>query len=222
MLRNICLASLAVMICSAACLAEGDKAVEGLITKGLAAHKAGKTHDAIAALQEAILLMQKSQEKGLAGFFPKAPAGWTAGELDSSSAAFGTGEGGATYTTLTQQFTREEDGATVNVSLSNSNQLVEAHKAMAESYKNPEVLKMMNQDPNTKVKLIDKDGWTGWMTIEKDNSAQAIAFSSGCLLTVQVDKGDEATLELFWNAIDHKALAKATVVEAKTKPADKE
>ncbi|MCJ7543278.1 MAG: hypothetical protein MUP47_01725, partial [Phycisphaerae bacterium] len=119
----------------------------------------------------------------------------------------GTGEGGATYTQLTQRFTRKQDGATATVSLTSSNQLIDAQKPLAESYKNPEFLRMANLDPNMKVKLIDQDGWTGWIVIQKEGDAQATALHSGYLLTVQVDKPDEAALDIFWKAIDLKGLA---------------
>jgi len=217
-LRNTCLLSLVVLTFSAVCPGETDP-VESLLVKGLAAHKAGKVQDAIAALQEAVLLLQKSQEKGLAKFLPKAPAGWKGGEVESSSGAVGTGEGGATFTTLTQTFTRIEDEVTAAATLSTSNQLIEAHKAMAESYSNPQVLAMMNQDPDVQVKLISQDGWAGWIMVRKGDSAQAMAMSSGCMVSVQLDKPDEAALTALWNTIDLKGLARATAPQTPSKPA---
>lgn len=220
MFRTITLAAVVLLIPAAICLAEADKDVESLINKGLASYKAGRTNEAIAFLQEVVLLLQRSQEKGLARFFPKAPEGWEAGKLESSSAAIGTGEGGATYTQLTQRFTRKQDGATATVTLSNSNQLIESQRAMAESYKNPEVLRMMNQDPDTKIKLIDQDEWVGWTVIQKDRDAQATALCTGCLLSIQIDKPDEAAVDAFLKATDLKGIAGAAGVSQPTsKPA---
>lgn len=181
-------------------------AVEALIQAGLKAYKDGQTQRAVAALQEAIAQMQKQQEKGLASFFPKAPDGWEAGEIDTQSATFGTGKGSESFTTLNRTYTRKTDQMEVQVSLVNSPQLVESHKAMAEAYKNPAMLKELNADGN-KNKMIERDGWIGWLTVSKDDNATITAFNKSYVLTITVDKPDEAVLNSFWMAIDVKGLA---------------
>lgn len=221
MTRKLIAFSLCLCLAAAVFAAAAADPIEALIAKGLKAYKEGNSQDSIAALQEAILLMQKSKEKDLLACLPKAPAGWEAGKVDSGSTAVGTGEGGMTCTQLSQTFTRKADDARATVTITNSEQLMQAHKAMADAYKNPELVKMMNQDPNTKFKMITQDGWTGWSIIHKDQNAEAVTFSGGYMVNIQISKADEKALDAFWNGTDFKAIGKLKAAEPASKPSGK-
>lgn len=200
-----------VLVCALSCVAfAGDKEavnVEQTIKQALASYKDGKTQDAISSLQKAIAAMQKSQQQGLASFFPKAPKGWKAHELESQAMSMQGTEDNQTYSQLTQRFTRESDDLEVVVTLANASWLIEPQEAVLKSYRNPEVLKMLSADPKVKIALLEKDGWGGWKHIQKDDQAEAIAFCNSCLLTIRVDKADEEVLETFWKSMDLKGLA---------------
>jgi hypothetical protein len=189
-------------------------AIEATIQKGLKDFKDGKSQDAIAALQDAIGMIQKSTAKGLGNFFPQAPAGWEAGELETQSIA-GAGNGKETinYTTMTRTYRKGEE-LSVTISLNTSPLLAEAQKSVMEAYKNPAAKAAMEQ---AGVKLFDKDGWSGWTKVEKDNDAEMTAFCKSLLLNIKVDKADEKVLQQFIGLMNLKALAEsAPAVPAKT------
>ena len=222
MMRKLLIAAGAVMLTAAAAYPQAkDADVESLVQKGLKAYKDGKAQDAIKALQDAIAIIQKSQEKGLAAFFPKPPAGWEAGEIESGSGAISSAgaSGSMSYTHLSRRYTHKadkgEEKLEVTVSMTNSPQLIEPQKAMVETYRKPEIMKAMNMGP-TKFTLIDKDGWIGWKTVDKDSRTQIIALSGGCMLEVSSNKADEKGVDLLFGAIDLKGLAAAQPAKSGT------
>lgn len=183
--------------------------VELLITKGLAAYQAGKSAQALADLQQAIALIQEQLFQSLGAHFPEAPDGWKADKIKSQAMSMGSGQGSGSWTQISRTYTRVSDKIKVTLSLTNSSQLLASQQAAAEAYRNPMMMQMMNQDPNTTAELIDRDGWTGWKIIEKGSKAQIIAFSQLCLLSLDAGKADEEALDTIFNAIDLKALAEA-------------
>jgi hypothetical protein len=203
-----------------------DKDIEGKIESALKDYKTGKTGEAMTALQEAISLMQKSAQKGMAAFFPKAPEGWEAGKLDSQSISSG-GDHTSSWTTLNQNFTRKKDELKVSVSLANSPELIKAQKGMLDAFKNPQMLKMMNADPARQIKLIEQAGWVGVRQVEKakdDNKGKVeiILIIDACMLTLNINSDDEAALDKFFKQIDLKALAAAAPKPKKVEKADSE
>lgn len=183
--------------------------VEKLITSGLKNYKGGNTPQAIADLQKAVALMQKSINQGLAGFFPAVPAGWQTDEIESQALALGSAQGSGSWTMVSRTYTRQADDLRINLAMTNSPDLVANQQAAAEAYRNPMTLQMLNQDPNTKVEIIDQDGWFGWMVTSKGQSASITAFCHGCLLTVEASGDDADAVKTFWNAINLKGLAAA-------------
>lgn len=191
--------------------------VEAAIQKGLKDYKDSKPQDAIAALQEAISLIQKSAEKGLGSYFPAAPDGWEASEIESHSmAGMGSGkDAGISWTQISRTYTRKSDKMTVRMELTNAPQLIDVQKGMAEMYKNPQMLAAMNADGKTTVKPFDQSGWTGWTKIEKDKDAELTTFSKGNLLTIHVSKADETALQQFIGLMNFKAMGEGSVAASK-------
>lgn len=189
--------------------AEKQATFDDLIAKATKAQKDGKIQDAINALQEAVALLQKSQEKGIASFFPKAPDGWKAGEVKSDSSTAGSGGEAFSVSASSCEYTGK-DNSNVKISLFTSPQMVEGQKAAVAALKDPQTLAAMNAGPDTKISMIDKDGWVGLRSIEKNSSAASIvAFAGQTMLEIRVNKADEKTLELFFSAINLKGLAAA-------------
>ncbi len=217
-MRTTVAIGLAMLLVSAAIWAGDAKkkpdVVEALIAKGLAEYRSGKTQEAIADLQKAIAMMQKSLQKGMAAFFPKPPPGWEAGKVESTAMTMGSGEQSGSWTQVTRRYARTKDKVTVTVTMVNAPRLIEAQKSASAAYRNPQMLKMLNRDPKTRIALIDQAGWFGWTVVNKGRSAQASAFSKGCLLTAQAGNDDEQALKAIWNAIDLKALAAAQLKPA--------
>jgi translation initiation factor 2 beta subunit (eIF-2beta)/eIF-5 len=215
------MAAVLAVACSTAWTFAADKVAvkdgdaEAKIQQALKLYKEGKAGDAIIALQDAIAIIQQSQSKGMAAFFPKAPDGWEAGKLETNSISSGAGSEAMTMTTLSQTFTRTSDKLDVKVTLTNSPQLIQPQKTMLDNLKNPQIMAAMNQDPDHKMKLIDRDGWAGWQSLTKNGSAEIAIFNNSNLLNINVDKNDEAVLNQFFSTFDLKGLA----ATATSKPA---
>lgn len=213
-MRKFLVMLLCVAVSACAAWAANDKdpkaAVEARILAGLKAYKDGKTQEAVAALQEAVALMQASQQQGLAALFPKAPDGWEAGKIESQSMSLGgSDQQSGAYTSLSRTYTRKADNVEATITLLDSKQMIEAQRQLVETYKNPAMLAMLNQDPDKKTTLIDQQGWIGWKIVSKGQSAEAMAFNQSYLLTVRVSAGDEPVLDGFWKAIDFRAIVPA-------------
>lgn len=190
--------------------AKDSAAVEAAVQKGLKEYKDGKVQDAITSLQEAIQLIQKSTSKGLGSYFPKPPAGWEAGEIESNSIAGG-GKDGLTLTQVTRTY-RKGDDLSVTITLCTSPQMVEGQKAMLDAFKNPAMQASLLGEG---IKLFDKDGWSGWTKAPKDSDAALTAFCKGCLLTITVNKADEKILQQFIGLMDFKAMAEGATSSSK-------
>ncbi|MEQ8767830.1 MAG: hypothetical protein RL885_28260 [Planctomycetota bacterium] len=194
-------------------------AVTKKIEEALAHHKAGEAQKAIEALQEAIAEIEKSQSKGLGTFLPKAPSGWKAGEIESNSMSFTAGgQGAGQFLQVTRDYWREkENGAreeTIQVSLTNAPQMVQAQQAMANMYKNPQMLKALQSQPGKSVELIEEDDWFGWLVVENDD-ATVTAFCNGCLVTVT--GSNEKNIRMIWDGFDLKGLAGSELIGSKKK-----
>lgn len=187
---------------------QAQAAVEAEVAAGLKAFKAGKVQDAIAHLQKAISVMQGLLAGDLSSHFPKAPDGWEAGEVKTQALA-ATGAGSTSFTQARRRYVRKKDKLRVEITLTDSPQLLKAQQAAGKAFDNPAVLQMINQDPNRQVRRIRRDGWTGWSMINKPRKAEAYVFTQHCLLVIDVPKADADVLDTFLKAMDLKGLAKA-------------
>jgi hypothetical protein len=83
-------------------------------------------------------------------------------------------------------------------------------KGLAKMFRDPAALAAMNAGGKTTIKPFDKDGWSGWSTVEKDRNALAIAFYEAYVLNIDVNKDDAKTLDTFLGATDLKGIAGTT------------
>ncbi|MHC5052612.1 MAG: hypothetical protein ACYTGK_18630 [Planctomycetota bacterium] len=203
---------LAVLAIGQAQEAEDPKAsVEKLIQEGLEAYKAGKNQEAILKLQKAIGLIQQSAAKGLEAFLPAAPDGWKADPAKSKSGNWGAGEAAVTWTQASCRYIRESDNLKVEVTISDSPQIIQGQMQALKLYQNPQMLQMMNQDPNKKIELIDTDGWKGWKTTDKGKRprTQTMAIYRSVMVMIEVRGDDEGARDAFWSGVDRKGIAAA-------------
>jgi hypothetical protein len=181
--------------------------VESLVRKGLEAYRNGKSSEAVALLQEAIGVIQRSGEKSLAAMLPPVPEGWTAEEPETSSGAWGAGGDSMQWTQVSRRYVRERDSLGVTVTFTNSPQILMGQKAMAQVIDNPQYLKMMNQDGKQKISSRSVKGWVAWSVVETGKSAEGIALGERHVVMVDVDGGSEEILDRFWKGIDFGGLA---------------
>jgi hypothetical protein len=188
---------------------EAEAQVEALIQAGLEAYRAGQPQVAIQKLQKAINLIQRSAEKGLLSFLPAPPEGWKADAPKSHSGSWGGGESAIQWTEASRDYRRESDGLRVEVTLSDSPQIIQGQLQALKVYENPQMLRMMNQDPNREIALIDADGWKGWTVTEKGKRAQTMAICRSVMVRIEVGRDDAKARDVFWNALDRKGIAAA-------------
>jgi len=185
------------------------RGVEALIQEGLTAYRAGQHQVAIQRLQKAIGIIQKSAEKGLASFLPEPAEGWKADPPKSQSGNWGAGESAMQWTQASRRYKRESDGLKVEVTISDSPQIIQGQLQALKLYENPQMIQMMNQDPNREVELLDVDGLKGWKTKEKGKRAQTMAICKSVMVMIEVRGDDEKVREAFWSGVDRKGLAAA-------------
>ena len=110
---------------------------------------------------------------------------------------------------MSRRYKRESDGLKVEVTISDSPQIIQGQLQALKLYENPQMLQMMNQDPDRKVTLVDADGWKGWNTLEKGKRAQTMAICKSVMVMIEVRGDDEKVREAFWSGVDRKGLAAA-------------
>jgi hypothetical protein len=183
--------------------------VEALVQEGLKAYKAGKHQEAIQQLQKAIGVIQESAAKGLISFLPEPPEGWEADPATSKSGNWGAGESAIQWTQASRRYRRESDKLKVEVTISDSPQIIQGQMQALKLYENPQMLQMMNQDPNKKVELINADGWKGWKTTTKGKRSrtQTMAIYQSVMVMIEVRGEDEQAREAFWSGVDRKGIA---------------
>jgi hypothetical protein len=181
------------------------------IREGLALYEKGKPAEAIRSLQQAIDLIQQHQQAGVETFLPKAVAGWKAGEIEHEQFAGGATDAHVAFFRVSRTFTRDADDVQLKVAIMNAPDLIAPQREMVKAFKdNPVALQAMNQDPNAKTEMIDKDGWLGWQRVDKGGpESQVILVTEALMLEISLGAADAATLGKCLEAIDLKALAKA-------------
>lgn len=191
----------------------GEAEVLENIDKGREAFKAGKSHEAIDHLQKAISLIQKASMANLATFLPtRDEKVWEMGEIESTGGNWGTGEGSFQWTQVSRRYTKKgvEDGPEVTVQISNWPQMIEAQRAAFEPLRDPATRAMMAKlQPDVKLDFIDKDGWIGTITTQKEDCAACVTHTK-VIVTINANKGDDKLVKEFWDAMDSKALGEAT------------
>jgi hypothetical protein len=186
------------------------------IDKGREALKAGNSREAIDHLQKAISLIQKTTLANLATFLPtRDERQWEMGEIEKTGGNWAS-EDGVNYqwTQVTRNYRKKgsDDAPEVNVTISNSPQIVQGHRQMLEAFKDPAMRALLAQgQPGQKQEFIDKDGWIGTITFRKeDASADVVAVHEKVIVTIHVEKDDGTLAKSFWDAIDLAKLGEAT------------
>ncbi|MGC9455608.1 MAG: hypothetical protein ACP5HU_12210 [Phycisphaerae bacterium] len=190
--------------------------VEKLVREGLASYKAGRGSEAIERLQKAISLIQEEMGEDIASYVPDAPEGWTAGEVESSSGSMGGGGQGQQWVRLARTYTRDSDEMKVELTITNSPQLVGTQRAATAMFSNPQYMAMLQSNPDMSIEQIDRDGWNGWLVVDKQSSAQLMAFSGSTMLALEAPKADKAAVETIFEAIDLKGMSEAAGNEQDT------
>jgi hypothetical protein len=193
--------------------AEDDAAVLDAIDKARDAYKGGKPHDAIDLLQKAIGLIQAKSMRNLATFLPtRDEKEWEMGDIDTQNGNWGSGDQVFHWTQVDRHYKKKgsDEGPEVTVTISNSPQIIEATRAMLQTFKDPAMRAMMNQaNPDQKVDVIEDGEWFGMLTKEKERCSATILHEK-VMVQIESTTGDDKLVKDFWAAIDNKGLAAAT------------
>lgn len=184
-----------------------DENVEDLVNRALEAYREGKKNEAADLLQKAASIIQKEGEQGFATFAPAAPEGWTRGEVQSDSGTWGSSGQTFQWMQVSAEYTKGDTQLTLTIS--SSPQLLEAQKGMVTMMQNEQYLKAMNMDPDRKVTVFSRDGWSGWTEVEKEGRVSRFAITDKLMCQLEMPAGDEATINQFSDLLDWKGLAGA-------------
>lgn len=172
------------------------------------AWEGGRADEAIELFHDAIAAIQSRTEAGLAKALPDRVGTYTGGDVESASGNWGSGEESFQWITATRRYTAADGGGRVNVTLSTSPQLVQGQRSMLATFRNPQMLAMMNTTPGKRVDLVEEAGFAGWVVVESGRSAQMTAVGEKLMLTIDVPDGDAAALAAFRAAIPLSALVR--------------
>ncbi|MFG1402488.1 hypothetical protein [Xanthobacter sediminis] len=159
------------------------------IAEAQKAYAAGNLSDARQALDVASQLLAQRNAEGLAKFLPPAPAGWTAGQVETDAAAVAMFGGGLI---AKREYTRGKEQVSVRIIAQSP--IVAQMSAM---FSNAQILGMTG-------KLFRIDGRTAVIT--RDGTVQFVG--GGSLVMIEGNAG-EAEKRAFLSAIDLAALEKS-------------
>jgi hypothetical protein len=215
MARRLLVLAVLVGLCAAGVAMAGStpsaasvKEVQDLSASAVKEFEAGNGAKAVDLLQKAITVVQKTMTGNLAACLPNPPDGWDADRIKEEAIA-ATGAGLSQWSRVSRKYTHRTDKVEVNVDLTNSPVFVQMQETVWKTYQNAELLKMLNQNPNSQISLVDRDGWKGYTTVEKNRSVQTTLFVAGGLLTLNVSKDDPAAATQFLGLIDLKRAAQS-------------
>jgi len=139
--------------------------VEDQVKQGLELYRAGELGAAITELEFAITDIRKGMSGQLADTFPDAPAGWSAGEVESSSEGAGVAAmfGGSMGAMLERSYNQNDGDGTLTATLMIDNPMVQGMGALLN---NP---MLMAAQPNTERLRIGRE--TGMLKWEPDSSS---------------------------------------------------
>ncbi|MDP6107656.1 MAG: hypothetical protein QGI33_04385, partial [Candidatus Brocadiia bacterium] len=135
------------------------------------------------------------------------PEDWTATETKADSMM----SQGMRMTHLTRRYTRTADKMQMKVALSHTPQRARFMQHMVDAYKNPQALAAMNADPNMKVRLEEKDGWSVLTKVQggKAPSVALMAVGNALMLQIGADAADGELASRFLGMFDLKGLVAA-------------
>jgi len=189
---------------------------EPLLVRAIQAEKTGQTGEALLLLQRAIGLLQTRLQEAMKATLPKPAEGWTATapKCESIHMAMGEQEQPMYFTQVARTYRRTKDKLSVKLTVTNMPLMVEAQEQAFKQYQDPELLKMMNASPELAIKLVQREGWKGFVTTHKGQKTDLHAFVAGCLVSIESSKDDEQAVSTLFEGIDLATLAKATTPPA--------
>ena len=180
-----------------------------LIEKGRTAIAADKITDAIDHLQAAIDKLQTLVAKGLVAWLPKAPTGWKREEPKLETGSWGGGGQSMQWNAARCRYLSENGRLVINAQLSTQPKMLEATRQAAQMYANAELVKMINNDPDTTIESLKEGEWVGWIISQKGRDASLVAMTKKVMLSLSVNSDSIALLKPFWAAFDNKGCAAA-------------
>lgn len=167
-----------------------------------------KIPEAIERLQKAIGALQSLIAKGLESFIPKAPKGWRRENIKSSSGNWGSGQNTMQWHQVSCRFV-SDDGKMVEMTLSNSPQMIQTSRAAAKMYADPNMVAMLNKNPDTKVESVQAGEWIGFIVSNRGRRATMTVMAEKVMVGFTSSTGDFDSVKKFWNLFPRKECAAA-------------
>lgn len=145
--------------------------IDKLITDALAAWRAKDESKAAELLQTAAGKIQARAARNLATFLPTKAAGWTFGEPQVDSGAWGGGDGAMQWSNARVTASHAGDEVSANVQITNSPQIFQAMQGMvAMQAQMKAILKQQGRDIDVQTRngfqimtMVDEDTSNGWL-----------------------------------------------------------
>ncbi|MFW5798072.1 MAG: hypothetical protein ACOCXX_00305 [Planctomycetota bacterium] len=201
--------TMALLLCAATfCLAapaRGADKVKQLIERAARAYEKGDNQQAVDLLQQAATEIQKKIGRTLEAFLPEPPRGWTADEVERESFSGTNLKDAGSITKVSRRYRRKDDE--VEITITNMPQLVKGVEQMLKQLNNPAVVKMMNQQPGTRVEIRRKHDWT-ILAKQQDDDSEVTAVRGDTMIQVRAPGQKLNVAAEFYDLVDTKALGK--------------
>ena len=183
-------------------LQAADSVVQ-LIEQGKKAYQQKKFKQAHDLLQQALGKINEKLSIAFEPYLPAAPAGWQGREPDTRTFSLSTTDGNVRVTEAEQEFVNDAGDRTVQVTITNTPEILKSYQQIAKAMQAPMLQEMMNQ--RGIVKTENRKGW--YLVIEQDNSTFKLTAVHENVVLVISGADSEQTSRKFLNNIDLAELA---------------
>ena len=179
-----------------------------LIDAGRKSVAAGDYQKALEQFQQVVQKIQAQLSASIEKFFPDAPGGWEAGEIDSQSWSGSTAEGTNSMTNITRRYTRSSDKARCNINMTNWPQMVQTFRQSLDTYK--QMQQIMQNNPDMDLSFEERDGWTLMKIVQKDSkNVQINAVHDKLIISIELNRPEPDVADQFVRALDLAGISKA-------------
>ncbi|MDZ7721509.1 MAG: hypothetical protein U5R06_01470 [candidate division KSB1 bacterium] len=178
-----------------------------LIEQGKNAYQQKDFKQAHDLLQQALGKINEKLSASFKPFLPEAPAGWTGEEADSRSMSFSAPDGNVRVTEAKQRFVNDAGTQTVQVTITNTPEILKPYQQMAQAMQAPMMKEMMDQQG-----VVKTENRAGWYIIVEETSSDTFKLTAVHEKVVVVISGadSEETSRKFLRNIDLRKLARHT------------
>lgn len=182
-----------------------EEDVEKLIEQGREAYMNGNYGKAADIFSRIAGIIQKKSAVSLKEFIPDPPSGWTGDEIDVQAGTMSSNDMSISTSSVSRDYTRESDGTTVRLMISNSPKIYNQYELAVKSMMgNPMMMMAARQQGAEMPTIEEKHGWDILVGADKEDG-EITAIHSGAV--VNVSGGISEDSRVIFDLVDLKGLA---------------